>query len=241
MNQHRPNPEDEDGSIDIELDWSDLQSSAPLSLGDEESEERITAPPPVPSEEYAAELMATAEGSWHDLPPPPSAPSFGETPTINAPPPESQRPTNHGDYAPASGLRQQGPASERAPRGDDGAIHEVRGRFALGDYSGALVMAESILDTDPRHEEAKQYAKRCRDALAELYVSRLGGMARVPQLAIPTDQLHWLALDHRAGFLLSLIDGMSSIEDILDMSGMSSLEALRTMFELMQQDVIHVA
>ena len=38
--------------------------------------------------------------------------------------------------------------------------------------------------------------------------------------------------------LLSLVDGMSSIEDILDVSGMSRLDALRIMFTLVQQRVI---
>ena len=47
-----------------------------------------------------------------------------------------------------------------------------------------------------------------------------------------------LHLDHRAGFLLSCIDGMSSIDDILDVSGMRELDALRILFELVQENVI---
>jgi len=236
-------PDEADDSVEIELDWSDLRSPVP-GAGPEETEERITLPPPVPTDQYAAELMASAEGSWTDLPPQPGS--------IEPGPPSSRggRFLHEGfDPAPESGLRPP-PArgflddprqEEAAPLVDEGAIHEVRGRFALGDYSGALVMAESILDSSPHHQEARQYAEKCRNALADLYVSRLGGMDRIPQVAVPMDQLQWLSLDHRAGFLLSLMDGMSSIEDILDMSGMTNLEALRTMFELMQQDVIHVA
>jgi len=246
-NQDRSTKSDEaDDGIEIELDWSDLRSPIP-DAAPEESEERITLPPPVPTDQYAAELMANAEGSWTDLPP--QGGSFDP-----APPPSSRggRFAHEGfDAGPESGLRPPSPRSfgddslsgqeDASPLVDDGAIHEVRGRFALGDYSGALVMAESILDSAPNHQEARDYAEKCRNALAELYVSRLGGLERIPQVAVPMDQLQWLSLDHRAGFLLSLMDGMSSIEDILDMSGMSNLEALRTMFELMQQEVIHVA
>jgi hypothetical protein len=47
-----------------------------------------------------------------------------------------------------------------------------------------------------------------------------------------------LSLDHRAGFLLSLVDGISTVEEILDMSGMTRLEALRLMYTLTQQNVV---
>lgn len=255
MNRHDGPNRDEDENIEIEIDWSDLRSVAPEPEPERKSNERITLPPPVPSEEYAAELMATAEGSWEDLPPP-SVPSFAQAlPTQNAPALDGRRGFHESfDHVPESGLRHSHADfasrptpihpvrhDERTPLTDDGAMHEVRGRFALRDYSGALVMAESILDSDPGNAEAKQYAERCRKALVDLYVSRLGGTLRVPRLAVAPDQLHWLALDHRAGFLLSLVDGMSSIEDILDISGMTHLEALRTLFELVQQDVIHVS
>lgn len=239
-----PGPEDGEDSIDIELDWSDVRTSEPSPETKSTSGDRITVPPPVPTDQYAAELMATAEGSWDDLPPSPEYDAA--LPTQLAPPPLESRPPAYGGEIPP-GLRHSEatapklPAVSVPPALDGSALHEVRGRFALGDYSGALVIAESILDSNPSNEEAKRYAAQCRDALADLYLSRLGGLTRVPQLAVPPDQLHWLSLDHRAGFLLSLIDGMSTVEDVLDMSGMSSLEVLRTIFELVQQDVVHLA
>jgi DNA-nicking Smr family endonuclease len=73
-----------------------------------------------------------------------------------------------------------------------------------------------------------------------MYLSRLGGARRVPRLAIPTEQVKWLSLDHRTGFLLSLCDGKSPLDDILDVSGMPQLEALRLLFELLQQSVIQL-
>lgn len=231
MNHHdRPDSDDTDDNIDIELDWSELRSIAPeASDGADEIEERDTLPPPVPTDQYAAEIMATAEGSWADLPPPAPFPPL---------------PTSHVDEpidpAPKSGLRRSSTPPNIARAGND-PMHEIRGRFILGDFSGALVMAEAVLAADPSNAEAKDYALRCRNSLAELYISRLGGMSGVPELSISFNDLRHLSLDHRAGFLLSLVDGMSSIEDILDLCGMSNLEALRTIFELMQQDVIRVA
>ena len=43
---------------------------------------------------------------------------------------------------------------------------------------------------------------------------------RVPVVMVAREQLRWLSIDHRAGFLLSHVDGVSSLEMILDVSGM---------------------
>jgi hypothetical protein len=115
---------------------------------------------------------------------------------------------------------------------------EMQERFALGDYSGALVMAESLLDENPTHVEAREYAESCRAVLQQMYTAKIGPLNRVPVVEVAREQLRWLSIDHRAGFVLSLVDGVSSLEMILDVSGMPPLDALRILFELVQQRII---
>jgi hypothetical protein len=117
-------------------------------------------------------------------------------------------------------------------------ITEMRERFALGDYSGALVIAESLLEENPTHVEAREYADSCRSVLQQMYTARIGPLDRVPLVEVARDQLRWLSIDHRAGFVLSLVDGVSSLEMILDVSGMPALDALRILYELVQQRII---
>jgi hypothetical protein len=117
-------------------------------------------------------------------------------------------------------------------------VPDMQDRYAVGDFTGALVVAESILDTNPDDEDAKRYAQSCREVLTQMYAARIGPMDQVAVVAVPPDQITWLSLDHRAGFLLSLVDGVSSIEEILDISGMTRLDALRIMYTLVQQNVI---
>lgn len=119
-----------------------------------------------------------------------------------------------------------------------GTRSDMQDRYAVGDFTGALVVAESILDGDPDNEDAKRFAQSCREVLTQMYAARLGPMDQVPTVVVPSDQITWLSLDHRAGFLLSLVDGVSNIEEILDVSGMSRLDALRIMYTLAQQNVI---
>jgi hypothetical protein len=117
-------------------------------------------------------------------------------------------------------------------------VGEMHERFALGDYSGALVVAESLLEENPSHAEANEYAESCRGVLAQMYTARIGPLDRVPFVEVQRDQLRWLSLDHRAGFVLSLVDGVSSLEMILDVSGMATLDALRILYELVEQRII---
>lgn len=122
-----------------------------------------------------------------------------------------------------------------------GTLRDLQDRYAVGDFTGALVVAESILDAHPEDAEAKRYAQSCREVLTQMYAARLGPMDQVATVAVPTDQITWLSLDHRAGFLLSLVDGVSSMEEILDISGMSRLDALRILYTLVQQNVVTLA
>ena len=137
------------------------------------------------------------------------------------------------------------PPTPAAPKGGEasaqGQVGEMRDRFSLGDYSGALIVAEAILESDPKHAEARQVTQHCRRVLEQMYIARIGPLTRVPSVAVPRDQLRWLSIDHRAGFLLSHVDGVSTLEMILDVSGMSPLDALRILYELAQQRVITFA
>jgi len=117
-------------------------------------------------------------------------------------------------------------------------LADLRERYALGDFSGALVIAEGVLSSEPANVDAQRYAESCRDVLKQMYAARLGPLDQVPTVGIPLEQLRWLTLDHRAGFLLSHVDGVSTLEEILDVSGMPHLEAMRIIFDLVQQKVI---
>jgi hypothetical protein len=120
-------------------------------------------------------------------------------------------------------------------------VLDMRDRYATGDFTGALVVAEALLERTPDHEEARRCHDRCTDVLAQMYLARLGSLAQAVRVAVPADQIRWLSLDHRAGFLLSLIDGHSTIEELLDISGMPRLDALRILHGLLDQRVIALA
>ncbi|HEY1694595.1 MAG TPA: hypothetical protein VGG39_20635 [Polyangiaceae bacterium] len=130
------------------------------------------------------------------------------------------------------------PAPEITERTIDDPLAEMRERFSLGDYTGALEMTELILAEEPGNLEAAECGENCRSVLENMYAARLGPLQRVPMVVVPRTQMRWLSMDHRAGFILSLIDGSSSVDMILDVCGMPKLDALRILHELVQQKIV---
>jgi hypothetical protein len=128
------------------------------------------------------------------------------------------------------------PSAPASPR--DTEITEMKDRYAMGDFTGALVVAEGLLEVNPDDLDAQRYAQSCRDVLTQMYAARLGALTQHVRVAVPGDQIRWLSLDHRAGFVLSLIDGNSTVEELLDISGMNRLDALRILYTLYDQRVI---
>jgi hypothetical protein len=134
-----------------------------------------------------------------------------------------------------------GSAVTRAPQPPEpvkSREREMADRVSLGDYSGALEIAETILRGDPEDASAKTCAENCRTVLRQMYQARIGPLDRVPIVMVPRDQLRWLSIDHKAGFVLSLVDGVSNLEMIIDVSGMPELDTLRILSELAQQRII---
>lgn len=114
---------------------------------------------------------------------------------------------------------------------------EMRERFDLDDFTGALSVAELLLGRDPGHAGAKRIAEQSRRRLENMLTSRLGGTDRTPRVVVAESEMRWLGLDHRGGFLLSRIDG-GHVEDILDVCGMPRIEALKTLVELLDAGAI---
>lgn len=117
---------------------------------------------------------------------------------------------------------------------------EMQERYELGDFSGALRAAELVLGQKPSDARAGEYAEACRERLAALYLARLGGGARAIERAVQPSDVRWLGIDHRAGFMLSQIHGDTSIEELVDISGMPRHDALKLLVELVGSGAVRV-
>ena len=62
----------------------------------------------------------------------------------------------------------------------------------------------------------------------------------VPVLAAGADQLRAAHLDWRAGFILSLLDGVTTVEGLLDVSGMPADETLGILKDLHLRGIVEL-
>ncbi|ATB47357.1 hypothetical protein [Corallococcus macrosporus] len=108
----------------------------------------------------------------------------------------------------------------------------------LDDHSGAvdlLFKAKELAPTDARVEALRVRSERMLMARLE---SKLGDLGRVPAVRLQPDDIIWLNLDHRAGFVLAQIDGSVSYEDLFSLSGMTRLDTARILAQLIDEGVI---
>lgn len=117
---------------------------------------------------------------------------------------------------------------------------EMQERYELGDFSGALRAAELVLGREPDHARAQAFAEQCRDKLTALYLARLGGGNRAIERAVESNDVRWLGIDHRAGFMLSQIEGHTSIEELVDISGLPRHDALKLLVELVGAGAVRI-
>ena len=68
----------------------------------------------------------------------------------------------------------------------------------------------------------------------------IGSLDSVPRHAMAPEELPKLGLDHHAGFMLALVDGVLSFETIIDVCGMPRAEALRVLAQLVKRGIISV-
>ncbi len=110
--------------------------------------------------------------------------------------------------------------------------------MALDDFSGALELVNKVLALHPEHARAQSIKATCEQNLLQMYESRLGGMARRPRVVLSPDEVIWLNLDPRAGFVLAQIDGTVSFEDLYAICGLTHLDTARILSQLLDEGVI---
>ncbi len=151
------------------------------------------------------------------------------------------KPKTPSESLPATTSSAPAPSPVSAPPQEselDALMTGARELFELGDFSGSLELVEKVLRTDAGHEGARAYLKRNEATLTRMYESKLGAMSTVPRQLVPPDEVIWLNMHHRAGFILSQVDGMLSYEDLLEVSGMDRFDTVRILADLVQNGII---
>jgi len=178
---------------------------------DEPEGESPEPPPPAPPQDWASNVPRGAEAaSFDDVAPRGMAPPVGD------------------------------PFDLLGPTARNPMIEGALDLLGLNDFEGALQLiqkAESQGQEDPR---LRQLREQCEIQLLKLYEARLGDLQQTPKTKVQSSELVWLNLDHRAGFVLSLVDGTVSYDELFALSGMSKLETARVVAQLIRDGIIGI-
>lgn len=137
-----------------------------------------------------------------------------------------------------SSVRQQpsGPAAKDEVKT---LLRGARDLLDLDDHTGAMeliVKAQAMAPDDP---DVKALRERSEKTLLTMFESKLGKIETIPRVLLKEDEIIWLNLDHRAGFVLAQIDGTVSFDDLFAVSGMSRLDTARILAQLVDEGVIN--
>ena len=119
-------------------------------------------------------------------------------------------------------------------------IDRARRENRDGRYPTAVVAVDLALDENPESAVVQKLIHSNRELFYDIYSNYLGDMRAVPGVALPMSSIPMNELDHRAAFLLSRVDGVLSLEDVLDVAGMARLEAFRHLSRLMLRGILEI-
>ena len=119
----------------------------------------------------------------------------------------------------------------------------ARKRFDLDDLDGALDLLAQIpdrpeLSANAVVRESRKLKQQIEDRLQKVYEAKVGRFERCPAILVSEEQLIWMNMNHRVGYILSQIDGNVSYEDLVSLSGMPRIDTLRILVKLIDDGVI---
>lgn len=104
----------------------------------------------------------------------------------------------------------------------------------LGTHLEALIELEALPNDNAVIEKKALSPEEELDVMIET----LGGLERVPQSRVRPGTLLKLKLAPSEAFILSLVDGRATLDEIVDMSGLPELEALLVLIELRSRALV---
>lgn len=127
----------------------------------------------------------------------------------------------------------------RPGEGGDGSpsiVEDARRLVHAHDEEAALELLQSAPAGGCLESEAMIELLRAR--LFQHYQQALGDLDVVPKTAGDASSLHGRNLPPSAGFLLSMIDGVTPLADLVSVSGMDRFEALRSIHRMHEAGIV---
>jgi tetratricopeptide (TPR) repeat protein len=138
------------------------------------------------------------------------------------------------DYLESAGVSVR-PASDRAATARALALAEK------GDAEQALVLLQGAVERTPGDLEAQAALDLVRAQLFVACRAQVGSLDARPRLKVRPDQLSRFDLPPEAGFLVSLLDGRTRIDQLTSAGGLDAFEVLHLLARLARAGIVEIA
>jgi hypothetical protein len=121
-------------------------------------------------------------------------------------------------------------------------IDQARALMESGALAGAVVAAEQALDESERAVAPgiAEVIEPARPLLAQVFATFVGPLDEVPVMAKRLQDIPPMALDDRRRAVLALVDGVRTLDQILDGARIHASDALRIAASLLRAGIIRV-
>lgn len=140
-----------------------------------------------------------------------------------------------------------GPAEHTPPETSSGLSHDlsvllsgIEDLLAEEDFVGAKELLDVAMQQAPSNAKIKILYQLCEKKVAEIYRQQFHSLQMIPRMIVPMQKILSLRLNHRDGYILSQIDGITSISDILAISGFDENELFSILGQLNHRGVIKI-
>lgn len=129
-----------------------------------------------------------------------------------------------------------GDVSDSGPLPADVLLDRAKKLVARGDLASAMELLDDVLAAEPSNEEAQQLRDHTYGRIGMLRLSALEPLDRVPE--VDFGNVSGAQLTPQSMFIVSLADGVLSLRDMVDMSGMPRADAAVVLTDLIDQGVL---
>jgi hypothetical protein len=107
-----------------------------------------------------------------------------------------------------------------------------------GLHEEAEALLRELLQSNPDNSQVRHLFALNEENRVERTIARLGDLSVVPRLLTRPQELMRRELDSRLGYLITLIDGLSTLQDILELSPMNEEETAELLLYLRKQGIM---
>ena len=104
----------------------------------------------------------------------------------------------------------------------------------------AMELIEMARMQNPDHPDVQILYDACQAEVEKINLSEITSLDLVPHVKCSMEEIMKLNIDHRVGFLISQIDGFTSLSDLMILTGFNETELINAIGQLKHQDVIRL-